>query len=132
MMTTEPIAGESTNEWDSAAPDVKPSLVPEVVVFVAPKWSLSGRLYPHVLKIGTMPIQRTNYQFQVYVSTYAEMEAIQTWAGKEMWFVPNYHDPADHVTYAQQVFVEHVGRPDTKGYQYDSIIVPVRVLDMTT
>ena len=137
LMTSAPEAAETTGEWYASAKDTKPSMVPETMVFASPRYGLSGKLYPHVLQSGADPVQKTNWQFQVLfmdetatgATAYADFLTWLAYAGKEMYFVPNYHDPSDHQSYMQYIYVERIGRAQVEGYKYDVIELPVQILD---
>ena len=130
LMSTYPDAGESASEYESAAADYKPSMIPQVQVFISPRWSRTGKLWPHILKDGANPIQKNNYEFAVNLDDYSDLVDWLAFAGKEMYFVPNYHDQVDHQTYAKYVVVSRIGKADVKGVFYDSIILPVELLDL--
>ena len=130
LMATLPDAGELTNEWESTAEGgIRPTMIPEEMIFASPKYSITGQLYTHVLLDGADPVQKKNWAFETSLNDYADMLTWLEFAGKEMYFVPHYHDQADHQSYSTYVFVQQVLEPRVVGVQYDQIDVPVRLLE---
>jgi hypothetical protein len=99
------------------------------MVFAAPRYALDGSFHAHVLKDGTDPILFKGYRFTLYLDTWDEYETWQSYLGTQMYIVPIYHDPADHVSTTQLVYVSKLGDPDTESYRYQYILVPVQVED---
>lgn len=130
-MVAIPVSGELTGEWDSAAPGARPSMTQESTVFAAPKVSTTGKVHPHVLKDGADPVRRQNYSFQAYLTDYADVLTFWGYHGRTMYFIPNYHDQASHDTDYIEVYVERLGNLDARGYDYDAILLPVRLLDVS-
>jgi len=131
LMTTYPDQGESTAEYEASAADFKPSLIPQVQVFISPRWSRTGKMWPHILKDGANPVQKDNFELAVLLTDYSDLVTWLQFSGKEMYFVPNYHDQAVHQSYAKYVLVSRIGKADVKGVKYDSIILPIELLDLS-
>ena len=126
---TLPDAAESTGEWALSAKGLKPTGLPQHAVIAGPRRALDGTLRAHVLQSAGVPVVFTDYTPVVRLDTHADLETWKAYLGKTLYYVPSFHDPADHQSYAVQVFVERLGVPEAPGPTIPYMYLPVRLID---
>ena len=129
IKSTLPDAAETTGEWAVSARGLRPTGLPEHAVIAAPRRALDGTFRAHVLKDGADPIVFTDFTPVIRCDDHADVETWKGYLGKIMYYVPSFHDPADHQTYAVQVFVEKIGVPEAPGPQVPYLFLPVHFTD---
>ena len=130
IKATLPDAAEGTaTEWTVSARGLRPTGMPEHAVIAAPRRALDGTFRAHVLQSAGSPITFTDFTPIVRCDTHADVETWKGYLGTTMYYVPSYHDPADHQSYAVQVFVEKIGTPEAPGPQVPYMYLPVHLTD---
>ena len=129
MLTVSPPSVTEEGKWEAVADGGRPQFWPMPMIQAAPRYSMDGTFYAHVLKDGSDPILFKGYRFTLRLTTWEEYETWQGYLGAQMYIVPIYHDPADHTNGNRLVYVHKLGTPETESYIYQYMKVPVEVLD---
>lgn len=103
------------------------------------KYTLKGKLRPHVLNSGTVPVLYQDARYILYLQanasyTLAQRQAqLYALAGKRAYLVKHYHpdDGSDHTAYVTTVFVQQFGKQDPIGLSHQRFTIEVTLLDIS-
>lgn len=133
LMTSAPVAAESTGEYKALAPGNKPKAMPEPSIIAAPARALDGTFRPHILTDISGPMVFEDWSILVKLDTWpTDYTTLVGMLGKTVYYVPNYHDPAAHGDYDVLMLFDKVGSITQNGPQITGgFNVAIHLMDAT-